>query len=242
MSRSFSASPGETGWHTGDSLGAEMAEDGSERGSEPITVVLADDHEIVRDGIRLVLEAEDDIEVVAEASDAEEAARRTLGHKPSVLVLDLSMPGTPSLEMIPRIAEATPGTRIVVLTMQKEPAFAREALRSGASGYVIKHSAAAELVQAIRAVVGGETYINPELGARIAAEPPPHGPPDELTPREVEVLTLLAQGYMNPEIAERLVLSVRTVETHRANVQRKTGRSSRAELIAYAVENGLVER
>lgn len=179
---------------------------------------------------------------MAEASDAEEAARRTLGHKPSVLVLDLNMPGTPSLELIPKIVETTPATAIVVLTMQKEPAFARQALLSGARGYVIKHSAAAELVQAIRAVVKGETYINPDLGARMVAEPPPEGPPDQLTPREAEVLGFLALGFMNPEIAEKLVLSVRTVETHRANIQRKTGLTSRAELIAYAIENDLVER
>lgn len=223
---------------------AKNAPEPTEAGDRPapITVILADDHEIVRDGIRLVLEAEPDIQVVAEAADAEEAARRTLGHKPSVLVLDLNMPGTPSLETIPRIRSASPNTAILVLTMQREPAFAREALRTGASGFVVKHSAAAELVQAVRAVVRGETYLNPELGARMVAEPEPEGPPDELTPRETEVLGLLALGYTNPEIADKLVLSVRTVETHRANVQRKTGLSTRAELIAYALENGLVER
>lgn len=207
-----------------------------------ITVVLADDHEIVRDGIRMVLEAEKDIEVVAEAGDADTAARYTLGHKPSVLVLDLNMPGKPSVEIIPKVAETSPATRVVVLTMQDEPAFARQALQAGASGYVIKHSAAGELVEAIRIAVAGETYINPRLGARLAAEPQPEGPPDELTPREVEVLGLLALGYTNPEIAEQLVLSVRTVETHRANIQRKTDLSTRAELIAYAIEHGLVKR
>lgn len=210
--------------------------------TDAITVVLADDHELVRNGIRLVLEAEPDIEVVAEAADAEEAARRSLAYKPSVLVLDLNMPGRPSLELIPAIRESSPDTAILVLTMQTEPAFAREALRGGARGFVIKHSAAAELVKAIRAVVAGETYINPDLGARIAAEPEPEGPPDQLTPREAEVLSLLALGYTNPEIAEKLVLSVRTVETHRANIQRKSGLSTRAELIAYAIENDLVER
>lgn len=209
---------------------------------DPITVVLADDHEIVRNGIRLVLEAEGDIEVVAEAADAEDAARRVLAYRPAVLVLDLNMPGRASLEMIPEIRNASPETAILVLTMQKEPAFAREALRSGASGFVVKHSAAAELVQAIRAVKGGGTYVNPELGARMAAEPPPEGPPDQLTPREAEVLGLLALGFTNPEIAEQLVLSVRTVETHRANVQRKTDLSTRAELIAYAIEHDLVDR
>ena len=217
------------------------AQEGEAR-DDAITAVLADDHELVREGIRMVLEAEADIEVVAEAGDAEDAARRTRGHKPTVLVLDLNMPGRDTLEMIPEICEASPETAIVVLTMQRDPAFARRALQSGARGFVVKHSAAAELVGAVRAVARGETYINPELGARIAAEPPDEGPPDQLTPREVEVLGLLALGYMNPEIADRLVLSVRTVETHRANIQRKTNISGRAELIAYAIEHGLVER
>ena len=139
--------------------------------SKPVTVVLADDHVMVRNGIRMVLEAEGGIEVVAEAADAEEAARRTLGHKPDILLLDLSMPGLPAIEAIPKIVERSPDTAIIVLTMQKEPAFARQALQSGARGYVIKHSAAAELVNAIHAVLEGETYINPALGARIAAEP-----------------------------------------------------------------------
>ena len=209
---------------------------------DSITVVLADDHEIVRDGIRLVLESEADISVVAEASTGEDAVRYVLGHKPSVLVLDLNMPGTPSLELLPSIRERSPDTAVVVLTMQNEPAFARKALQGGAKGYVIKHSAARELVDAVRAVVRGETYINPQLGARVAAEPDVDDVPDDLTPREVEVLGLLALGYMNPEIAEQLVLSVRTVETHRSNIQRKTGLTTRAELIAYALEHGLTER
>lgn len=215
----------------------------AEANAEQITVVLADDHELVRDGIRMVLEAEDDIRVVAQASDAESAARYVLGHKPTVLVLDLNMPGLPSLELIPKMLESSPGTSVIVVTMQNEPAFARQALRAGATGFVVKQSAAAELVSAVRSVLAGQTYINPNLGARLAAEPPaPDGPPDDLTPREVEVLGLLSLGYMNPEIADRLVLSVRTVETHRANIQRKTGLSTRAELVAYAIENDLVER
>jgi two-component system response regulator NreC len=211
--------------------------------SEPITVVLADDHKLVRDGIRMVLEEEPDIEVVAQAGDAETAARYVLGHKPTILVLDLSMPGRPSLELMPQIMESSPATAVIVVTMQNEPAFARKALQAGAKGFVIKQSAAGELVTAVRSVLDGQTYINPNLGARLAAEPDsPDGPPDDLTPRELEVLGLLALGYMNPEIADQLVLSVRTVETHRANIQRKTGVSTRAELIAYAIENDLVER
>jgi two-component system response regulator NreC len=210
---------------------------------ETVTVVLADDHELVRDGIRMVLEAQPDIEVVAQAPDAETAARYVLGHKPSILILDLSMPGKPSLELMPQMIEASPNTSVIVLTMQNEPAFARKALQAGAKGFVVKQSAASELVAAVRSVLAGQTYINPQLGARLAAEPQtPEGPPDDLTPREAEVLGLLALGYMNPEIAERLVLSVRTVETHRANIQRKTGLSTRAELIAYAIENELVDR
>ena len=191
----------------------------------------------------MVLEAEADIEVVAQAGDAETAARYVLGHKPTILVLDLSMPGRPSLELMPQMIESSPDTSVIVVTMQNEPAFARKALQAGAKGFVVKQSAAGELVAAIRSVLGGQTYINPNLGARLAAEPDePEGPPDDLTPRELEVLSLLALGYMNPEIADKLVLSVRTVETHRANIQRKTGITTRAELIAYAIENDLVER
>ena len=220
-----------------------MTDAGPPDAVEKITVVLADDHELVRDGIRMVLEAEPDIEVVAEAADADAAARYVLGHKPTILVLDLTMPGRPSLELMPEIAVSSPDTSVIVVTMQNEPAFARQALRAGAKGFVVKQAAAAELVSAVRAVLAGETYINPNLGARMAAAPDvPTGPPDDLTPREVEVLGLIALGYMNPEIADRLVLSVRTVETHRANIQRKTGLTTRAELIAYAIENDLVER
>jgi two-component system response regulator NreC len=217
--------------------------DGEQQASATITIVLADDHELVRDGIRLVLEAEPDLEVVAEAADGDSAARYVLGHKPTILVLDLSMPGTPSLELIPKVLEISPATSVIVLTMQNEPPFARQAFQAGAKGFVVKQSAASELVAAIRAVIAGGTYINPELGARLAATPATEdGPPDDLTPREVEVLGLLALGFMNPEIAEKLVLSVRTVETHRANIQRKTGLSTRAELVAYALEHDLVER
>jgi two-component system response regulator NreC len=224
-------------------MGTVSEEAGPAHGDELVTVVLADDHELVRDGIRMVLEAEPDIEVVAQAGDAETAARYVLGHKPTILVLDLSMPGRPSLELMPQILESSPSTLVIVVTMQNEAAFARKALQAGARGFVIKQSAAQELITAIRAALAGKTYINPDLGARMAATPDaPDGPPDELTPREVEILGLLALGHTNPEIADRLVLSVRTVESHRAGVQRKTGLSTRAELIAYALKNDLIER
>jgi len=208
-----------------------------------ITIVLADDHPVVRSGLRMLLESETDLEVVAEAGDVEAARRTTLGHKPTVLVLDLNMPGGSSLEAIPAMIERSPDTSIVVLTMQEDPAFAREALRAGAKGYVLKQAAGAELVQAIRAAAGGGTWLNPELGARMAAAPAaPTGPPGDLTERELDVLRLIALGHTNNEIAGQLYLSVRTVETHRAHIQQKLGMSSRAELVGYALENDLIDR
>jgi two-component system response regulator NreC len=208
-----------------------------------VTVVLADDHPVVRSGLRMLLEAEQDIEVVAEAGDVDAARRSVLGYKPTVLVLDLNMPGGSSLEAMPSMAEASPATSVVVLTMQDDPAFAREALRAGARGYVLKQSAGTELVQAIRAAADGGTWLNPGLGARMAAAPAPAtGPPDDLTDRELDVLRLIALGHTNNEIASQLFLSVRTVETHRAHIQQKLKMSSRAELVRYALDHDLIER
>jgi two-component system, NarL family, response regulator NreC len=172
--------------------------------SEPITIVLADDHAVVRSGLRMVLERENDFTVVSEAGDAEAALRTVLGHKPTVLVLDLNMPGElSSLDAIPRVRDASPATHVVVLTMQEDPEFARQALRAGAAGYVLKEAADDELVNAVRRVAAGETYLNPRLGAVLAAAPPePSGPPDDLTEREVEVLRLIALGHTNAEIAQ----------------------------------------
>jgi two-component system, NarL family, response regulator NreC len=208
----------------------------------PITIVLADDHAVVRSGLRMVLDREAGFEVVSEAGDADSALRTVLGHKPRVLVLDLNMPGElTSLEAIPRVAEVSPDTRVVVLTMQEDPEFARQALRAGAAGYVLKEAADDELVEAVRRVAAGDTYLNPSLGARLAAAPPePTGPPDDLTEREVEVLRLIALGHTNAEIASQLYLSVRTVESHRAHIQQKLGRATRAELVRYALDHGFV--
>jgi two-component system response regulator NreC len=207
--------------------------------TEPIRLVLADDHAVVRSGLRMLLDSESEFEVVAEASNIEDARRYVRGHHPKVLVLDLNMPGGSSLEAIPAIREESPDTEIVVLTMQQEPAFAREALRAGALGYVLKEAADDELVQAVRLAAAGESYLNPKLGARIAAEPPP-GPPDDLSEREVDVLRLIALGHTNAEIGEQLYLSVRTVETHRSHIQQKLRLTSRAELVGYALERGLI--
>jgi two-component system response regulator NreC len=207
-----------------------------------ITVVIADDHTVVRQGLRLLIDNEDGLQVVAEAGNVLDAERLTGAHRPSVLVLDLNMPGGSSLEAIPRLREHSPDTAIVVLTMQDDPAFARQALRTGALGFVLKEAADEELLEAIRLAAAGETYLNPRLGARLAAQPPePAGPPDDLTIREVEVLRLIALGHTNTEMAQQLFLSTRTIETHRAHIQQKLRRTSRAELVRYALEHGLVE-
>lgn len=206
---------------------------------KPIRVIIADDHSIVRRGLRELLEAEGDFEVVAEAGDIDSAKRYLRGHKPDVLILDLNMPDGSSLEAIPSMRADCPQTRIVVLTMQNEPAYARRALSAGALGYVLKDAADAELVEAVRRAAVGDTYLNPRLGARLAAEP--SGPPDGLTERELDVLRMIALGHTNAEIAEQLYLSVRTVETHRAHIQQKLNLGSRSELVRYALAHGLVD-
>jgi two-component system response regulator NreC len=207
--------------------------------SEPIKIVIADDHAIVRRGLRQLLDGEDGFDVVGEAENVETARRFVRGHHADVLVLDLNMPGEPSIEAIPKLREEFPDTQIVVLTMQNEPAYARMALGAGVLGYVLKESADAELVEAIRAAFAGERYLNPRLGAKVASEPPP-GPPDGLSEREVEILRLIALGYTNAQVADELYLSVRTVETHRAHIQQKLGLSDRAELVRYALDRKLV--
>ncbi|HEV8153814.1 MAG TPA: response regulator transcription factor [Solirubrobacteraceae bacterium] len=207
-----------------------------------VRIVIADDHVVVRRGLRMLLDAAGGFEVVAEAGNVEDARRYVRAHRPEILVLDLNMPGQDSLEAIPQIRDEAPATEIVVLTMQSETGFARTALQAGAKGYVLKEAADDELVEAVRAAARGETYLNPRLGARLAAEPPaPAGPPDDLTEREVEILRLIALGHTNGEIASQLYLSVRTVESHRAHIQQKLRRTSRAELVRYALDNGLVE-
>jgi two-component system, NarL family, response regulator NreC len=206
------------------------------------TVVIADDHTIVRQGLRLLIDADPTMQVVAEAGTVPDAERLTRAHRPTVLVLDLNMHGQSGLEAIPRLRTDAPGTAIVVLTMQDDPGFARQALQSGALGFVLKEAADEELLQAIRLAATGENYLNPRLGARIATAPnTPTGPPDDLTDREVEVLRLIALGHTNTEIAQQLFLSTRTVETHRSHIQQKIRRTSRSELVRYALEHSLVE-
>jgi two-component system response regulator NreC len=212
----------------------------SRTGGDGITVVLADDHAVVRSALRMLLEDEADMEVVAEAGDAEAATRYVRGHRPTVLILDINMPGGSGLAAIPTIRSESPETQIVMLTMQGETASAREALQAGVLGYISKDAASEELVTAVRMAAQGRTYLQPELGARLAAEPDTVSP-DDLSDREIEVLRLIALGHTNNEIAERLYLSVRTVESHRAHIQQKLGLASRSELVRYAIERGLVD-
>jgi len=210
--------------------------------ADETSVIIADDHAVVRKGLRLLIDAEPGLRVVAEAGTVPDAVRKTRALRAGVLILDLNMPGGSSLEAIPEIREQAPMTAIVVLTMQNDPAFARQALQSGAAGFVLKEAADDELLEAIRQASSGGTYLNPSLGARLAAQPPePAGPPDDLSERELSVLRLIALGHTNSEIAGELHLSVRTVESHRAHIQQKTRRSSRAELVKYAIENDLVD-
>ncbi len=206
--------------------------------AEGISIVLVDDRAVVRRALRVLLEEEPGFEVVAEAEDADGAIRCLRSHSPDVLIFDPNMPGKPSLEAIPKMRAASPKTRIVVLTTQREPALARQALRLGVLGYVLKEAAEDELVRAVRSATAGETYLQPTLGARLAAEPEAAA---DLSERETDVLRLIALGHTNAEIAEKLFISVRTVETHRAHIQQKLGVSSRAELVRSALSRGLIE-
>jgi len=203
-----------------------------------LRLVLADDHRLVRSGLRMLLESVPGWQVVAEAGDGDAALHQVLDHRPDVLVLDLAMPGRPSLGLLPELERRAPGTRVVIVTMQSDPTLARAALAAGAAGYVLKEAADSELVQAIRAVANGRSYLDPTLGALVAAARPEddHG----LSARETEVLRLIALGHTNAEIATALCLSVRTVESHRSHILAKTGCRTRAQLVEFALGENLI--
>jgi two-component system, NarL family, response regulator NreC len=209
-----------------------------------IRVVLVDDHAILRSGLRRVLDAEPDIEVVGEAESAERAVFEAIANKPDVVVMDVVMPGKSGIEGMPAVLQAVPDVKVLVLSMQDDPRYVREAFEVGASGYVLKEAADTEVVAALRAVAAGERYVHPTLGARLVAaeaEERKRADADPLSEREREVLRLLALGHTNQEIAKMLYISVRTAETHRAHIMQKLRLSSRAELVRYALENGLIE-
>jgi two-component system response regulator NreC len=210
-----------------------------------IRVLVVDDHAVVRSGLRRVLDAEKDMETVGEAASAERAVFEALEHKPDVVLLDVVMPGKSGIEGLPALLQASPETKVLVLSMQDDPQYVREAFEAGASGYVLKEAADTEVVGAVRAVAAGERYVHPALGARLVAaeaEERKRAESDPLSEREREVLALLALGHTNQEIAALLYISVRTAETHRAHIMQKLGLASRAELVRYALDHGLIER
>jgi len=210
-----------------------------------IRVLVVDDHAVVRSGLRRVLDAEPDIETVAEAPNAERAVFEALEHKPDLVLLDIVMPGKSGIEAMPALLQAVPEAKVLVLSMQDDPRYVREAFEAGASGYVLKEAADTEVVGAVRAVAAGERYVHPALGARLVAadaEERRRAETDPLSERERQVLQLLALGHTNQEIATLLYISVRTAETHRAHIMQKVGLASRAELVRYALDHGLIER
>jgi len=209
-----------------------------------IRVLVVDDHAVVRTGLRRVLDAEPDIETVAEAATAERAVFEALDHRPDIVLLDVMMPGKSGIEGLPALLQAVPDARVLILSMQDDPRYVREAFQAGASGYVLKEAADTEVVAAVRAVAAGERYVHPALGARLIAaeaEERKRAEVDPLSEREREILRLLALGHTNQEIAKLLYISVRTAETHRAHVMQKLGLASRAELVRYALSEGLLE-
>ncbi len=210
-----------------------------------IRVLIVDDHAVVRAGLRRVLDAETDIETVGEAPNAERAVFEALESNPDVVLMDVVMPGKTGIEGMPALLQALPDVKVLMLSMQDDPQYVREAFEAGASGYVLKEAADTDVVDAIRAVASGERYVHPALGARLIAaesEERKRADSDPLSEREREVLRLLALGHTNQEIAALLYISVRTAETHRAHIMQKLGLSSRAELVRYALDHGLVER
>lgn len=210
-------------------------------------VLIADDHAIVRTGLRALLREEAGMELVGEASGGEEALRLVESINPDILVLDLSMPDMDGIQVTKRVHASSPHIRILILTVHEDEALLREAIRAGAAGYILKHAAEEELISAINMVQMGDIYVHPRLIRSLLDVPqknisPSPQPEDLLTPRELDVLNLIVQGFTNRQIAEELSLSVRTVEGYRANMTEKLGLHSRAELVRYAREHGLLDK
>ena len=208
-----------------------------------IKVVLVDDHAVVRSGLRLLLENQADMKVVGEAGNAKDAVFRARALKPDVILLDVVMPGESGIEVLPTLLNESPETKVLVLSMQDDPSYVREAFAAGASGYVLKEAADEEVVSAVREIAAGGRYVHPALGARMVAADAQEraaAEADPLSDREREVLRLLALGHTNQEIAHQLYISVRTAESHRAHIMQKLRLSTRAELVRYALAQGLL--
>jgi two-component system response regulator NreC len=212
--------------------------------TSPVRVLIVDDHAVVRSGIRLLLDQEADIEAVGEAGSGREAIFESRSLEPDVILMDVVMPDGSGLEVIPALLRERPETKVLVLSMQDDPRYVREAFEAGAQGYVLKEAADVEVVAAVREVARGGRYVHPELGARLIAADAAaarKAETDPLSAREREVLRLLALGHTNQEIAQQLYISVRTAETHRSHIMQKLRLSSRAELVRYAIAQGLLE-
>jgi two-component system response regulator NreC len=211
-----------------------------------IRILIADDHGVLRAGLRSLLNAEPDLEVVGEVGDGEEALRLTRALQPDIVLMDVSMPGCGGIEATRQLKEIAPGVRVLILTVHEDTSLLQQAIQEGASGYILKRAAESELVNAIRAVYRGDLYIHPAL-TRALLSGTSLMPADEqvsvgvLSPREVEVLRLIAQGYTNRQIADLLTISVRTVESHRANLMSKLNLHSRVELVRYANDHNLIK-
>ena len=209
-----------------------------------IRVLIVDDHAVLRSGLHLLLDAQSDIEVVGEAGDVREAVFEARDKKPDVVLMDVVMPGQTGIEGVPLVLKEAPEAKVLVLSMQDDPRYVREAFAAGAAGYILKEAVDAEVVGAIQRVAAGDHYVHPALGARLVAaeaEARAREEADPLSDREREVMRLLALGHTNQEIAKMLYISVRTAETHRAHIMQKLRLSSRAELVRYAIEQGMLE-
>jgi two-component system response regulator NreC len=209
-----------------------------------IRVLIVDDHAVVRSGLHLLLDAETDIQVCGEAGDVRTAVFETRAQKPDVILMDVVMPDQSGIEGVPLVLKEAPDAKVLILSMQDDPQYVREAFAVGAAGYVLKEAVDAEVVSAVREVAGGGRYVHPALGARLVvadADARAKEEADPLSDREREVMRLLALGHTNQEIAKMLFISVRTAETHRAHIMQKLRLSTRAELVRYALDNGLLE-
>jgi two-component system response regulator NreC len=209
-----------------------------------IRIVVVDDHAVVRSGLRLLLEAEDDLEVVGDAGSARDAVFEVRARQPDVILLDVTMPDENGIAALPKLLHEAPDAKVLMLSMEDDPSYVREAFGAGAHGYVLKEAADAEVVAAVRDVAEGRRYVHPTLGARmVAADAAAQAAAeaDPLSDREREVLRLLALGHTNQEIAQQLYISVRTAETHRAHIMRKLNLSTRAELVRYAIKHHQLE-
>ncbi len=212
----------------------------------PIPILIADDHGVLRAGLRALLSAEADLEVVADADNGEDALRLATELQPEVVLLDLNMPGLGGIEVTKRLKKVLPDARVLILTVHEDEGLFQEAMQAGASGYIIKRAVESELIDAIRAVKRGDVYVHPAMTRALLKEIAPspvnqETPVEALTRREIDVLRLIAQGYTNRQTAEALSISVRTVESHRANLMGKLNLHSRVDLVRYAKEHSFIE-